>query len=90
MNTLPFPAKIMILPVLSSACLDTYYVCVLNTGMRWLLAPEPDPQLHQVPAIEDLLCCDEYLQHANKVEWLRNKLAVSPDIIKNVRNFIIS
>ncbi|KAK7939877.1 hypothetical protein WMY93_003203 [Mugilogobius chulae] len=56
----------------------------LCISMHWMLSPEPTvPQL-DVPCVEDLLLSDSYLESTNKIQWLKDKMAMTPDQIQQV------
>lgn len=56
----------------------------LSISMHWILSPEPAvPQL-DVPCVEDLLLSDSYLESTNKIQWLKDKMAMTPEQIEQV------
>ena len=50
------------------------------TGTLWLLSPEPDKSnVLPVNTVEDIVLCEEFLNHADKTSYLIEKLRISED-----------
>ena len=50
------------------------------TGTLWLLSPEPDKStVLPVKTVEDIVLCEEFLNHADKTSYLIEKLRISED-----------
>ena len=50
------------------------------TGTLWLLSPEPDKgTVLPVNTVEDIVLCEEFLNHADKTSYLIEKLRISED-----------
>jgi len=56
-----------------------YYI----VAMHWMLSPEPEPETCPIPLIQNLLSIENF-SVVSKIEWLREALLVSPEMIRRV------
>ena len=66
-----------------------YAASCLHAALHWILTPEPSSQdALPIRLVEDLLCCEEYLNSQSPSVWLR-ELNVSPPQISSTTQMTV-